>query len=75
MAVSLVDRLRGVAFLVSGLAAAALVGYLLLYPHSLVTFHPLPLVALLALTVVVAIWQANRLLRGDPTGDARREVR
>lgn len=55
-------RVRGLAFLLSGLVAVGLVGYLALVPGSLSSLHPLPLVLLLLLTAGVALWQAWTLL-------------
>lgn len=57
-----IDRLRGVAFLVSGVVALAFIGYLALQPGAFVTLHPLPLVLLLLVTAGVAFWQARELL-------------
>ena len=56
-------RLRGVVYLIAGLFAAALAVYLLLRPGDLRGMHPLPLVVLLGISLLVAVWQARRLLR------------
>ncbi|WP_255148896.1 hypothetical protein [Halorarius halobius] len=64
MATSLVARLRAGAFLAAALAAAALAVYFLLVPSALAGLHPLPLVALLVVTVAVGLWQAWALTRG-----------
>ncbi|WP_440991676.1 hypothetical protein [Haloarchaeobius baliensis] len=57
------DRIRGIAFLVSGILAAALIVYLLVSPEAFTALHPIPLLALLLLTMAVAFWQAREILR------------
>lgn len=56
-------RFRGLAFLVSGAVAAGLIVYAVASPGSLDGLSPLPLLVLLALTAVVAFWQAVVYLR------------
>ncbi|MFD1647566.1 hypothetical protein [Haloarchaeobius litoreus] len=57
------DRIRGIAFLLSGVVAAVLIVYILVVPGSFASLHPLPLMLLLLLTMVVAFSQALGLLR------------
>jgi hypothetical protein len=52
-----------VAFLIGGVAAGVLFAYLLANPTTFGSMHPLPLLALLAITAVIALWQASALLR------------
>lgn len=63
MVILLVTRLRGVAFLLSGIAVAGLLVYSLVRPGTVITHHPLGLVVLLVFTGIVAFWQASVLLR------------
>jgi hypothetical protein len=50
-------------FLLGGVAAGVLFAYLLVNPGTFGGMHPAPLLALLAVTVLVALWQASTLLR------------
>ena len=60
---SAADRIRGIAFLLSGIVAVGLLVYLLVSPVAFRSIHPIPLVLLLLLTVVVSAWQALVHLR------------
>jgi hypothetical protein len=56
-------RLRGVAYLLSGIASGVLLLYLVFDPAALIDLHPLPLLFLLGVGMVFALWQASVLLR------------
>jgi hypothetical protein len=58
-----VRRLRGVAFLASGVAAVGLIVYAVTAVDPIDGVRPLPLLALLVLTAAIAFWQASNLLR------------
>lgn len=56
-------RFRGLVFLLLGLVAAALIVYVVVDPTAFDTLHPFPLAVILAVTALVALWQAWMLLR------------
>lgn len=58
-----VDPLRGVVYLAGGLLALVFVVLLLVDPGMFVDLHPLPLVVLLSLAAVIALYRAWVLLR------------
>jgi len=63
MGTSSLRRLRGVAFVVSGIVAAALLVYLLVDPQALGSLHPVALFVLLVILIGIAGWQAYDHLR------------
>lgn len=58
-----VDPLRGVAYLAGGLLSLVFVVLLLVDPGMFADLHPLPLVVLLSLAAVIALYRAWVLLR------------
>lgn len=58
-----VDRIRGIAFVLSALLAAGLSIYILVSPGAFRSIHPIPMLLLLLLTLVVSVWQALAHLR------------
>jgi hypothetical protein len=56
-------RLRGLAFLGTAVLATVLLAFFATAPRATQEMHPWPLLALLAVTLVVAIWQAAALLQ------------
>lgn len=64
MADSLVSRLRAVAFVLAAVGAAVLIGLLVVDPTTVTGAQPFPLIVLLALAMLIALWQTWRLSRG-----------